>query len=337
MRPCSAVSRSNELALALHGTHSGQLETVNGMLARAPLAGGSPRELLADVRWADWDADGALAVVHPFEGHSRLEYPVGNVLYQSGGWISNIRFSPQGQPHRFHGSSRSLGQSWNRRVVDLSGTCSNSHRRVGIRERIGVAARWQGNLVYCGSEKGNDLNLMAVNLSGRFDRCWISRWADHFAGHRGGWPRSGRAQIQAAGDGIHALPGRKEDIDLSWHDWNSAHDISADGQICPVRRCQSRPPAPTTRSYFATLMAHCPSGWEKAAPAAFPDGKWAISVSTSERAANHVASHRRRSSRARFNVTGLQHIHNGWARFLPDGQRLAVNGDEDGHAASAMS
>ena len=89
-----SISRTNELALVVHGTHSGQLETVNGMLASAPLAGGSPRELLSDVRWADWDANGKLAVVHYVEGHSRLEYPVGNVLYQSSGWISNVRFSP---------------------------------------------------------------------------------------------------------------------------------------------------------------------------------------------------------------------------------------------------
>ena len=70
-----AVSPGNELAVVLHGTHNGQLETVDGMLARAPLAGGSPKELLADVRWADWDAAASLAVVHDVDGHSRLEYP----------------------------------------------------------------------------------------------------------------------------------------------------------------------------------------------------------------------------------------------------------------------
>ncbi len=85
----------------LHGTHDGQLETVGGMLARAPLAGGSPKELLADVRWADWDAQGNLAVVNYVDGHSRLEYPIGKVVYQTGGWISNIRFSPQGDKIAF--------------------------------------------------------------------------------------------------------------------------------------------------------------------------------------------------------------------------------------------
>jgi eukaryotic-like serine/threonine-protein kinase len=90
-----AISRSNELALALHGAHRAHLETENGILAVSPLDGGSPRELLDDVRWADWDGKGGLAVVHHAEGLSRLEYPVGHVLYESGGWISHIRFSPR--------------------------------------------------------------------------------------------------------------------------------------------------------------------------------------------------------------------------------------------------
>ena len=31
-------------------------------------------------------------------------------------------------------------------------------------------------------------------------------------------------------------------------------------------------------------------------------------------------------------VSALEHIHNGWARFLSDGQRLIANGNEKGHA-----
>src|SRR5580692_687966 len=58
-----AISPTDELAVVLGGVHNGQLETVGGMLARAPLAGGSPKELQADVRWADWNSGGELAVV----------------------------------------------------------------------------------------------------------------------------------------------------------------------------------------------------------------------------------------------------------------------------------
>lgn len=104
-----AISRSNELALAVHGTHGSHLEFVNGTLARAPLAGGAPREILEDVRWADWDPHGELAVVHDANGRNRLEYPIGKVIYESGGWITNIRFSPPGGQDRLHGPSRAMG------------------------------------------------------------------------------------------------------------------------------------------------------------------------------------------------------------------------------------
>ena len=63
------VSRDNELAVALRWAHGAKLEETNGVLARTPMAGGTPREVLEDVRWADWSPDGRLAVVHHQPGH----------------------------------------------------------------------------------------------------------------------------------------------------------------------------------------------------------------------------------------------------------------------------
>jgi len=71
------------------------LKIEKGTLARAPLAGGSPRELLEDVAWADWGPKGELAVVHHVSGSDQIEYPIGHVLHQSNGWISHIRVSPR--------------------------------------------------------------------------------------------------------------------------------------------------------------------------------------------------------------------------------------------------
>ncbi len=134
------ISRSNDLALVVGGTHTGQLETTNGMLANAPLAGGAPRELLSDVRWADWDETGSMAVVHYVEGQSRLEYPIGKVLYQSGAWISNIRISPHGDLIAFMDHPA----LWDNRgvvsVVDLSGHVRTLCGSWENRERLGVAA-----------------------------------------------------------------------------------------------------------------------------------------------------------------------------------------------------
>ena len=78
-----------------------------GTLARAPLSGGAPREVLEQVQWADWSADGNnLAVVRDFGGRNRLEYPIGKPLYQTGGWIGHPRVSPKGDLIAFIGSSR---------------------------------------------------------------------------------------------------------------------------------------------------------------------------------------------------------------------------------------
>ncbi len=108
-----AVSRNNELALAIGGTHSGLLETIDGTLALAQVAGERPREVMAGVRWADYAPDGKLAVVHYVDGKCRLEILPEKVLLQSGGWISHIRFSPQGDKIAFIDHPAPLRQSRN--------------------------------------------------------------------------------------------------------------------------------------------------------------------------------------------------------------------------------
>jgi eukaryotic-like serine/threonine-protein kinase len=88
-----AVSRSGDLAVITAST---------GHLARVPLNGGAPRELLDNVIAADWSPDGMqLAVVRVQNGKSRLEYPIGKPLYESLGMISGMRFSPQGDTIAF--------------------------------------------------------------------------------------------------------------------------------------------------------------------------------------------------------------------------------------------
>jgi eukaryotic-like serine/threonine-protein kinase len=72
-----SVSATGEMAVLLGGEGP-------GTLARVPLGGGAPREVLENVTDADWAPDGeSLAVVREVEGHHRLEYPVGTVLYQT--------------------------------------------------------------------------------------------------------------------------------------------------------------------------------------------------------------------------------------------------------------
>ncbi|MBP7149204.1 MAG: protein kinase [Acidobacteria bacterium] len=91
-----AVSANGELALARNSRLLAHFLN-EGMLARAPVAGGAPRDVLENVQEADWDPrTGELAIVRRVGELIRLEFPVGKVLYETSGWLSNPRFSPDG-------------------------------------------------------------------------------------------------------------------------------------------------------------------------------------------------------------------------------------------------
>ena len=324
------ISRGSELALAVGGTHTGQLETINGMLASAPLAGGGAKELLSDVRWADWDTQDRLAVVHSVEGQSRLEYPISNVLYQSGGWISNIRISPHGDLIAFMDHPALWDNRGSVSVTDLSG-----HVRTlsaGWESEGGLAWRPDGKEIWFTAARwGNNLNLMAVDLLGK-----VRPLLDVP-------PGMVLEDIAADGRVLVALTssrlamgftrlGAKEDVDLSWHDWNSARDISSDGTSVLFEDASD-----AAGPNYAVVMRRVDGGLpirlgDGSSGSLSADGKWVATVSIHEPdqiTLLPVGAGQQRT----IHVTGLEHVHSGWARFLPDAQELAVTGDEPGHAA----
>jgi eukaryotic-like serine/threonine-protein kinase len=116
-----AVSSKNELAILTKARWLHH-RVFQGTLARVPLGGGAPRELLEDVREADWSPDGSqLAIIREAEGKDRLEFPIGKVLYEIPGYLSDMRVSPDGtriafMEHPWRGDDRG-GVS----VIDLTG------------------------------------------------------------------------------------------------------------------------------------------------------------------------------------------------------------------------
>jgi Tol biopolymer transport system component len=329
-----AVSRTNELALVLNGTHDGQLETIDGVLARAPLAGGSPREVLPDVRWADWNPQGQLAVVHYVDGHSRLEFPIGNVLYQSRAWISHIRFSPTGDQIAFMDHPT----LWDTRgvvaVVDLSG-----HVRTLSREwesEAGLAWRPDGKEIwFTAAEKGNNLTLMALNLSGKIRillNLPVGITIDDIASDGRVLASSYSRRLALA----FTMLGSKEDIDLSWHDWDRPRDISPDGQFVlfeDASEAAGSSYSVVIRKVDGTLPVRLGEG---AAGSLSPDGKWAVSFAASQ--LKQLTLLPTGSGQPRIiNVTGLDQIQSGWARFSPDGRKLMVNGNQPNQSAGCYA
>ncbi len=94
-----SVSSKGELAI-LVSSRVLEGSTTAGSLARVPLGGGAPKKILNDVQFADWSQDGSeLAISHfiPEKHAYRLEYPIGKVLYETSGWIGQLRLSPDGR------------------------------------------------------------------------------------------------------------------------------------------------------------------------------------------------------------------------------------------------
>jgi hypothetical protein len=325
-----SISHTNDLALVMHGTHSGQMETVNGVLASAPLAGGSPREMLPDVRWADWDGDGKLAVVHHVGGQSRLEYPVGTILYQSSGWISNIRFSPHHDTIAFMDHPVLWDTRGTVRVVDLTGQVRSLTQE--WEAESGLAWRPDGKEIwFTAIDKGQSLTLQAVALSGKLrtllDLPVEVRLEDVSA--------DGRVLVSLNSTRLameYTTLGRNEGVDIGWHDWNSPRDISGDGKFVLFEDAsEAAGPnyAVATRQVDGALPVKLGDG---SSGGLSPDGKWAISISPIP--APKITLLPIGAGQPQFiNVSGLDHVTSAWARFLTDGQRLAVNGDANGHSA----
>jgi serine/threonine protein kinase/Tol biopolymer transport system component len=326
-----AVSRKHELALVLGGSHSGQLETVNGMLARGPVAGAAPREVLSDVRWADWDPQGELAVVHYVNGESRLEYPIGKTLYQSSGWISNIRFSPTGDSIAFMDHPALWDSRGSVRILDLA---VPSQIRTLTRDwdsESGLAWGPNGKEIWFSAvEKGNNLVLMAVSRSGKLRTLLALPVAMALEDV----DSDGRVLVSLNSKRLnmgYADSSRKGDLDLSSHDWSAPRDISADGQSVLFEDSSEAAGAGYAvglRRIDAALPVRLGEG---SAGGLSPDGKWAISISTTHAPQVTLLPVGEGQPRV-INVAGLQTINNGWARFLPDGQRIALIGEETGHA-----
>lgn len=160
-----AVSANAELAIALERRFP--LPWVpTGTLARVPLLGGTPRPILAGVTDADWAPDNSgLAVARAGAARFHLEYPIGTVLYENDGYISYLRFSPDGRriafmDHPILGDDRGTVK-----VVELAGKVTTLTPEWSSQQ--GLAWSSDGSEVWFSATRGEEANaLWAVDLAG---------------------------------------------------------------------------------------------------------------------------------------------------------------------------
>jgi serine/threonine protein kinase len=223
-----AVSSKNELAI-LTGARWLHHRVFIGTLARVQLGGGAPRELLENVREADWSADGSqLAIIREAQGKDRLEFPIGKVLYEASGYLSDLRISPDGSrigfmEHPWRGDDRG-GVS----VIDLAGQRTVLADGFAAEEGLAWTASGKELLFSAWTESDPTYQICAVDLAGHLRRpvSVPGGFTLQDLAPEGAWlATSDDTPSRVIGRG----PGATEERDLSWLDSSGSPLISRDG------------------------------------------------------------------------------------------------------------
>jgi Tol biopolymer transport system component len=164
-----AVSSREEMALLLR-PHIVNWDVHQGTLARAPVAGGAPREVADDVIDADWSPDGReLAVVQVLDSGIQLQFPIGHVLYTPPAphWISPLRVSPGGDRIAFVEHPVEGDTHGDVRVVDRQGRVTTVS--AGYSTLAGLAWSADGSEIRFGASRtgGPPQEISLVSLAGR--------------------------------------------------------------------------------------------------------------------------------------------------------------------------
>jgi Tol biopolymer transport system component/predicted Ser/Thr protein kinase len=317
------ISSNAEMALLTHPVRASFYFV--GTLARAPLSGGAPREMLDKVSGAAWSPDGKqLAVVHLAGSRERLEYPIGHVLYETNGWIADPRFSLDGKYIAFLDHPALGDDTGSVAVVDMSG--KKKTLASGGTSAEGLAWSPNGREIWFGAiRNASARGLYAVTLSGHV------RELVHAPGMLSLLSVSRNGRVLAARDTwrrelVGLVPGEAKPVDLEWFDYSFPADLSADGKELLFDEEGQAGGANYAVYMRGTDGSPAVRLGEGGATALSPDGLWALSLSPGSPTQLALLPTGPGQSRA-VTHDDINHI---WARFLPDGKRFVFVGTEPG-------
>lgn len=289
-----------------------------GTLARVPLGGGAPLEVLEDVQDADWTPDGGdLAIVRNAGARRRLEFPIGKVLYETSGWLRHPRLSPDGKRIALYDlRGDNIG------ALVLLGL--DGERRTLVPQIASNGLAW--------SPGGDELwgpNGLAVGLSGRVRP--LLRVPGGLYMHD--VATDGRILLSRQDwrrEIVGLAPGEARERNLSWADWSWPRDLSDDGRRVLFEE-QNRGDGTNYPIYLrSTDGAPAVRLGSGHALALSPDGKWALSYVDAGETGDLVLLPTGPGAPKTLPRSGL--VCDG-AAFLPDGRRVLVEGKGPGSAS----
>ena len=323
-----SISKNGELAVRLNGFGLGGYANA-GILARAPLSGGSPREVLDDVEDADWAADGEnMAVVRfiPENSHWRLEYPIGKVLLDSITWISHPKISPDGKWVAFADHENPAGDD----LGSVAVIGPDGHERKissGWSSLEGIEWSPSGNEIwFAASGSGAANNLRGVTLAGRLRNITNvpgGMWLEDI--HNGlalMIVHQQRVSIRGTS------PGGKDEHELGWLGWSELRDISRDGTKVLFEE-EAEGGGPNYTVFLRDTDGSPPVRiGEGVGGAISPDNKWLITRPLKVGALSVVPTGAGETRQLTHDNVTYSAV-----RYFPDGKRLIARGIEPGHGA----
>ncbi len=328
----ASVSSASEMAVLLNSKAIGTWVNM-GTLARAPLVGGAPREVLEQVQWADWSADGtSLAVVRDMGGRNRLEFPIGKPLYETGGWIGHPRVSPKGDQIAFIDHPVQGDDSGSLALVDLNG---NKRSLSGEWFTIqGLAWSPDGKEIwFTASKSGVDRTLYAVSLDGKERMVLRLPGAvmifDIF--------KDGRVLLMRASWRRELIGMTADDAkqhDLSWLDYTYPADLSTDGKTLLFDEEGGGGSLDYSKSGGLSYAVYIRK--TDGAPAVLLGEGGAVALSPDGKSV--IAQTQDSPSQLKLLTTGAgeardltkDQINHSWSHWFPDGKRILFSGNEPG-------
>ena len=317
-----SISKTGDMAVALNYRFYGWM--AEGTLARTSLLGGAPREILENVRAADWSPDGSqFAVVHRVGGTDQIEYPIGTVLAKTTGYFADIRISPDGERIAFADHPSWGDNRGHISVVDRSGkkaTLASDFAAVQ-----GVAWAPDGKEVWFTAISGDEgSTLNAVDLAGRRHVIYTSiGWIELFDIAADGRVLLGYQRTER--EAVALLAGSTEPRPLVVPGESSVvRTLSPDGRsVLVANQIPKEYETFVIRSDRPGAVRLCPGE----SIALSPDGAWALTSSADYRTF-FVSPLGMGPTRRIPNPDGIEYASIG--TWMPDGKRFIVAGRKGG-------
>jgi eukaryotic-like serine/threonine-protein kinase len=323
-----SISKSGEMAIRLNTVYRGGYSR-SGTLARVPLSGGTPREVLDNVQDADWSANGdSMAIVRyvPENNHWRLEYPAGKVLLDGINWMSHPKISPDGKWIAFADHENPGGDDeGSLAVIGADGKEKERKLSSGWTSLQGILWSPSGDEIwFTSTNTGSASNPRAVTLSGQVRMITNVPGGMWLEDLRNGTVLAVTNHVRL---GIRGMaPGGKEEHELGWFGWSQLRDISRDGRKILFEE-EGDGGGPNYTVFLRDTDGSPPARiGEGVAGAISPDGKWVITKPAKGGPLSLVPTGAGESRQLTHDAVSY-----GGVRFLPDGKRLLAVGIEAGH------